>query len=162
MARQRHDNDQFLAFALANSDDPTYLGSADVVRDLIRTYLSEWSNFTDTDPDSDQIEAYLAKETPPVVDVLLGKNPDYKSLPGWNEPGKIDVFIAKSALFSGDTPEDVLTAYLYGLVTSYQEIVNLENDGIPPTELKPHILEMLETAQNELLGWAEIPDDEEE
>jgi hypothetical protein len=84
------------AEALSNAQVENYLGDQSTITSLVRKAIDDLTEKFQHIDDKDNAEKIRVMKMLAQRNgvVLLGKSPLFKPLPGWNEPGRIDVFLA--------------------------------------------------------------------
>jgi hypothetical protein len=88
-----------------------------------------------------------------LADIFLGKNPFFNSVPGWNEPGKIDVFLVREFNL-GDTDPILRVATV--LAELLLEMVNVakyaSQEGVVEEQWVWQVDAAIETYRNYMIG----------
>lgn len=75
-----------------------------------------------------------------LADVLLGQKPDeYNPVPGWNEPGQIDRFVAAQVNIDEADPSDTLVVALLFMATDMHNAAHMADAGAPEDDWKSAI-----------------------
>jgi hypothetical protein len=121
---------QRLAEALELALPKNYLGDLRVVdrllRDLAIFTIKNWS--TDR---QDKVNSEVSR----VGQIFLGVNSDYVSIPGWNAPGAIDIFLFNKFPFDDSTPEARVACALCEFLEEATDLVPLNQMGESPIQL---------------------------
>jgi len=121
------------AFETATKDN--YLGNPRAVGDAIRLMLVEALDIRndygmDRFPESElpqRITAPLRK----TAKIFLGEDPNHQPVVGWNQPGAIDVHLAKELNIVDVPAEDRVVNALWQLVKEICQLVAQEEQGMP-------------------------------
>lgn len=145
-----------LSIAAAEKDGNPYLGDAEVVRDLVGNLgsdallrLVDVSNGTIT---GDQAAEKDAEEARKLAQVFLGQDPDYNGLQGWNEPGKIDAFVASEANIAEEEPEARIATLLLLMIQDLYGAARMMDEGEPEADAKAAIDGSIEGTTALLMG----------
>jgi hypothetical protein len=101
-----------------------YLGSADFLSGLLRLLVSDWTELLGSGTATPDLAKKLADE---YAAILFGEKEGYGRLPGWNEAGGIDVFVA-SELGIPDTGRDAIENALVQLLMRATAIANYADE----------------------------------
>jgi hypothetical protein len=131
---------------------PNYLGDSDVIEGLVRDLGDrmlkrrchlDWE--TAVRPDTEECRQ--------VARILLGYNEAYTPMPNWNEPGHIDVFVAKEFGIEGPTAEDTLTDTLVEYLAELWHVVySLAEHNVPAENCTWQIEIPINAYRNVMLG----------
>ena len=112
-----------LQAALRIAASENYLGDQAVVDALLRPFaLSavKRRQFMETNAASIEDLAACLK----LAGIFLGENKSFAVIPGWNEPGGIDVFVFKQLNRIGDTPREVVAGAFVQLLIEIYGVLN--------------------------------------
>lgn len=145
-----------LSMAAAEKDGLPYLGDAEVVRDLVGNLgsdallrLVEVSNGTMT---GEQAAEKDAEEARALAQVFLGQDPDYNGLQHWNEPGKIDAFVAAEADIAEQEPEARIATLLLLMIQDMYAAAQMMDAGEAEADAKAAIDGSIEGTTALLMG----------
>lgn len=109
----------------------TYLGNKQMVESILRTGMERLHRKLLKATDSTDQEQALRWESEHAADIFLGKRKEFTPVYNWNEPGMIDVFIAK---WVGSTETDPKQRVAHGVLAYFLEMIELADtagqDGI--------------------------------
>lgn len=135
-----------------------YLGNPIVVKTLLTHAASDFCDkFPDADTDEERlaVTSKIAKRT---GKILLGKDPRYTTVPGWNTVGVIDAFAAK---WLGSSETDPHTRMEHGVVKMLNEVLDISKyagvAGVLPEQWWDQIDEVIERYAGVFMGQS-IPE----
>jgi len=113
-----------------------YLGDPGTVGDALRLALVEVLDIRDGVHTDKIPEGELAQRVTEALRktarIFLGQDPDHRPVIGWNQPGGIDVHLAKELNLVDVPPEDRVVNALWQLVKEICQLVAQEEQGMPP------------------------------
>ena len=145
-----------LEAGIAQAAKPNYLGDIQVIefllRDFVQRALARRNPPEDPKPNTEKDSEDALK----LASIFLGQDPQYAPMPGWNEPGKIDVWIAQELNVQDDTPQLVVACAFVEFLTEMYELYNYACEpDTKPEQWEPQIDAITEHWRNVLLGVKE-------
>ena len=137
MSRERTEpNDTWLAAAFATAREDNYLGNPRTVADALRLMLAAVLDIRDgvhmdTIPENELAQRVM-EAMQVTARIFLGQDENHRAVVGWNQPGGIDVHLAKQLRLQDITPEDRVVNALYQLVKEICLLVAQEQRGELP------------------------------
>lgn len=129
------------------------------VKDLLKTTAQEFLDGLQGDQLASAVADPLAKW---LADVLLGKDPDYPGMPGWNEPGGIDRFVAGQVGAEETDPEIVLEHMATSLFAEVAQVAAYAGeDGVTDEQWQWQYEDALDRFTRLCLGIPEAPAEDE-
>ena len=137
---------------------PNYLGSFQFVQSLLKRKANEFLEAVDsgTNPGDAAKPAaqFLAR-------ALLGGDPEYPGVPGWNTPGAIDLAIAQAMELDDGSPMEVMEHWAVALFTELLQVANYADEpGVTPEQWQWQAADVYETFTKMALGMPADPDEE--
>ena len=109
------------------------LADSKTVETLLRTAASEAFEVAERTDDADQVGQNVFDSLKPTARILLGKDPAYHALKGWNEPGGIDQHLKHWEGVDETDPETIVAGALLNMTL---ELVKLQNYANEPETLE--------------------------
>lgn len=145
-----------LSIAAAEKDGKPYLGDQAVVRDLVGDLgseaLSRLVKFSSGEIDQEAVSAADVAEATALAKVFLGQNDEYNVVQGWNEPGKIDDFVAAQANIGETDPVQRLATLFILVIQDMYAAARLLDDGEGEDTARAAIDGSLDSAAALLMG----------
>ena len=107
---------------LSNTENVGYLGDPITIQLILRQAITSAVKFMEKTDDEGDRSDRLKRVCRSAGRILLGLNPRYASIPGWNKPGGIDKFCAVWCGSSETDPEVVME---HSVLKMLQEIFEL-------------------------------------
>lgn len=103
--QKQRDADVPFVQALQNASNPNYLGDVQLLQTMLRFYGKQ---AIDALAEKNQVDykGDLQKIANRVSKILLGDDKSYTVVPGWNQPGRIDVALAESLGLDETNPQE--------------------------------------------------------
>ena len=127
----RHFSDAFSPEALdkLNDENRAYLGDPQAVESLLKNEAAIVLGALHQ-PDFDHVIDLAGKR---VAKAILGQDPKWHKVDGWNEPGGVDESIAKWYGSYGPDAETRISGVFHGLIAELVEIMAYsQTPGVPP------------------------------
>ncbi|MDD2106809.1 hypothetical protein [Pseudomonas asiatica] len=145
-----------LSMEAATKDGKPYLGDLYVVRELVGNLASD-SLLRLVDISTGKLTAEQAsemdiKESRQLARVFLGQDPHYNGLQHWNEPGKIDDFVAAQANIIENDPEARIATLFILMIQDMYGAARLADEGYPEDDVQTAIDGSLESITAVLIG----------
>lgn len=101
--------------SVAQAESGEFLGDASVLGSILKQLVSAALE-AETDESVVEATAEFARR-------MLGKDPTFVAVPGWNRPGSIDKFVAKYVGSSETDPEEILKHFAAAFLDEATEVV---------------------------------------
>jgi len=124
------DPDMF-STSVADAGKQNNLASQQTVVDILKVIVGNvFNNAEDKTPE--ELLKIVHDQSVEFAHIMLGKSSNYIPMPAWNEPGKIDQFLAKWIGSTETDPENILEHFL---VMFLQDLMDLDTYANQPETL---------------------------
>lgn len=145
-----------LSMEAAIKDGKPYLGDMNVVRELVGNLASDallrLVDISTGNLTAEQAGEMDLDESRKLARVFLGQDSDYNGLKHWNEPGKIDEFVAAQAGILEEDPEARLATLFILMIQDMYGAARLAVERHPEGDVQAAIDGSLESITSVLIG----------
>ncbi len=145
-----------LSLRAAEKDGHPYLGDTSAIHDLIGKLASEAlvrlvqiSLGTMTVEEAGEHDLRGAQA---LARIFLGQEPGFNLVPGWNQPGAIDAFVAQESEIAETEPVARLATLFLLMIQDMYGAARLTDEGYPDDDVQTAIDGSLETVTAVLIG----------
>lgn len=145
-----------LSLQSAKKDDLPYLGDITVVHELVGVLASEslehLAGLSNGELTSEQLSERNLAGALALARVFLGHEHSYNLVPNWNQPGKIDAFVAQESEISEEDPDKRLATLFLLMIQDMYAAAQMVDEGKTENDVRTAIDGSLETITAVLLG----------